>query len=381
MKPLHTTKAATTLAIATTILAVIGGLVFALPVYAATDTAVRQGYKIEYPVTTHPLNIAVQAPGRIWFTAPDSDTVSLLEVTSAPGATPITYATHVVSLAEQSRPYDLVFANNTIWFTERGANKIGRIDVTNVDLNNIAVQEYTIPTANSAPTGIAVAPNGLVWFTESQGNKVASFDPNESDPNIQFTEYPYPDNLYHQLDGKGAAEDVTVADNDTIWFTVPADGAVGVYKVGQAKFLRIPTGANSRPNNLVTDVTGLPWVTASGTNLLGRYFFGTISVWAWYTIPTPSSEAAGVTFVNHGSIWEVWYAENATGKVGRMTIQSNGKFIRMEEITLASNGQPWGVGKSSDDHIWIADTGRAVIYELIPPYLYYQYFPFISRQP
>jgi virginiamycin B lyase len=51
--------------------------------------------------------------------------------------------------------------DGTLWFTERTANKIGRITAAGV------ITEYAIPTANSEPYAITAGTDGTIWFTES----------------------------------------------------------------------------------------------------------------------------------------------------------------------------------------------------------------------
>jgi virginiamycin B lyase len=48
-----------------------------------------------------------------------------------------------------------------LWFTETGANKIGRITTAGV------ITEFPIPTANSQPNGITTGPDGNLWFAET----------------------------------------------------------------------------------------------------------------------------------------------------------------------------------------------------------------------
>ncbi len=107
-----------------------------------------------------------------------------------------------------------------MWFTQYGANRIGRITtsgaITEFDLprpgvgpNDIAagpdgalwfteyndagnaigrittdgkVTEYTIPTANSRPWGIAAGPDGNIWFTEYASDKIGRLDPSKAIP-------------------------------------------------------------------------------------------------------------------------------------------------------------------------------------------------------
>jgi virginiamycin B lyase len=58
-----------------------------------------------------------------------------------------------------------------LWFTEFIGNKIGRITPTGI------VTEYTIPTAQSQPSGIASGPDGNIWFTETASNKIGRIVP------------------------------------------------------------------------------------------------------------------------------------------------------------------------------------------------------------
>ena len=57
-------------------------------------------------------------------------------------------------------------ADGNVWFTETNGDKIGRITPTGT------ITEFTIPTANSTPFAIAAGADGNLWFTENSGNKV-----------------------------------------------------------------------------------------------------------------------------------------------------------------------------------------------------------------
>src|SRR4051812_28445342 len=64
--------------------------------------------------------------------------------------------------AVDSNPYGIVAGpDGNLWFTESGANNIGRISATGV------ITEFPIPTADSGPSAIAAGPDGNLWFTES----------------------------------------------------------------------------------------------------------------------------------------------------------------------------------------------------------------------
>jgi streptogramin lyase len=59
--------------------------------------------------------------------------------------------------------------DGNLWFTEPGANQIGRI----TPAGQIAV--FTVPTAGSQPTAITAGPNGNMWFTEATGRRIGEY--------------------------------------------------------------------------------------------------------------------------------------------------------------------------------------------------------------
>jgi len=154
-----------------------------------------------YATSSAPLNLIVERPGRIWFTLPDTSAIGSLIVTS----TVEFQFTQFTTPTPNSEPYDLAYANGTIWFTEHASNQIGQLDVATG-----VIQEFAIPTANSAPTGIAVAPNGHVWFTERTGNRLGRFTPGSN----TIDEFPYPTT-------NAQLEDLAIGGDGKIWATAP----------------------------------------------------------------------------------------------------------------------------------------------------------------
>src|ERR1700761_7276239 len=57
------------------------------------------------------------------------------------------------------------------WFTEKAANKIGRVTPTGT------FTEFTIPTANSQPSFITAGADGNLWFTETAANQIGRITP------------------------------------------------------------------------------------------------------------------------------------------------------------------------------------------------------------
>jgi virginiamycin B lyase len=340
------------------------------PAARAELTAVNRGLRIEYPVPNNPLNLAVESPGRIWFTAPEGDAIGRLAVISEPEDPVIRYTIEYTVLEPGSEPFDLVFADGIVWFTERAGNRLGRIDVTTGKLT-----EYPIPTPNSAPTGIDVAPDGVVWFTERDGVKLAEFRPALG----SFVERPIPLKLF--LGGETSTRDLVVQNEDLIWFTAPKADAVLAYQISVDDFFRIGTGAHSEPNQLTIDQSGVPWVTAYQGHRIGRYAPGTLALWNWFDVRAGSAPA-GIAFRRQGGMWELWFSANGAGQVGRLRIHPNGKSPSLSELPLTTSiSAPWDIVTAADDSIWIAENGRSTVTELRPPYAYQAFMPAIERKP
>jgi virginiamycin B lyase len=61
--------------------------------------------------------------------------------------------------------------DGNVWFTEYGANQIGRVTPSG------SISEFSLPTPDSAPYGIVAGPDGKMWFVESGTNRLASIAP------------------------------------------------------------------------------------------------------------------------------------------------------------------------------------------------------------
>jgi virginiamycin B lyase len=100
-------------------------------------------------------------------------------------------------------------SDGSLWFTDSGTNKIGRINTSG------AVREFSVPTGNAGLSGICQGPDGNFWFIEQSANKVGSVSPSGS-----FHEYAIP------TPSSGAVAIVAGPDG-ALWFTEKAVGRIG----------------------------------------------------------------------------------------------------------------------------------------------------------
>ena len=106
--------------------------------------------------------------------------------------------------------------DNALWFTERLADKIGRITADGL------LTEYPLPPfadGTRSPAGITTGPDGNLWTTEVLAKSVARITPGGT-----VTEFPVP---------SGASPAGITADPDgTIWFTEPFVARIARVDVG-----------------------------------------------------------------------------------------------------------------------------------------------------
>jgi virginiamycin B lyase len=332
---------------------------------AADDAA---SFIYEYPIPaavgSAPLNIVVQSPGRIWFTMPNANAIGSLVVTSTAD---YKFTRYTLPNAN-SEPYDIAYANNTIWFTQRAGNRIGRLNTLTGQITN----EYPVTTANSAPTGIDVAPDGQVWFVQRTGNKFARLNPDTG----VITEFIYgvPNAHFEQL---------RVQNNNVIWATAPnLDRIVAWEWVGnEVELFTVGTGSGSRPYGIAMG-GGVPWITASGSNLIGRYMPGTLTLWRWYAPGTANSNLAGIAFQSASGVNRAWFAQRDVNRVGMIETDSIGRaYLIWDQPLPAANSQPHGVAVDATGSVWITAVGNARIIEWRSPYLDLEkiYLPMVSR--
>lgn len=140
----------------------------------------------EYAVPTSVASGAgiIKGPdGALWFTENNASNIARVDLSTSPPT-----ITEFPTKTLNSGPLWIVAGpDGALWFTETalfvidtpqlqdgffGANQIGRIDPTTHE-----VTEYSVPTADSAPFGIAVGPDNALWFTEANAAQIGRIDP------------------------------------------------------------------------------------------------------------------------------------------------------------------------------------------------------------
>ncbi len=316
------------------------------------DPVITQFEVITLPVVAaqsrRPEGVAIVG-NDIWYTDPGADKVGRLTYTGTNN-----YTITEFSVPTGSEPFDIVANGGYLWFTAKGSDWIGRLEISTTNV-------VSFPLASgSAPWRIDVGSDGSVWFTEREANKLGRLIVT-STLEYALIEYDIPD-----VDSK--PEGITVENSsgsDLVWFgeTAPA----GSTKIVRFNPLQLPPSdfatisiipGAGYPVNLISQGNQL-WTAERLGNNVSLIFFSTLGSIKQNQVPTANSYPYDVAL---DPSFDVWFTEQMGQKLGKR-IQSTGQF---QEFMIPSDlGSMWLRGIAVDtaqEKIWFAGFNIAQIY-------------------
>jgi streptogramin lyase len=230
--------------------------------------------------------------------------------------------------------------DGNLWFTENGANQVGKVTPAR------AVTAYAIPTFNSQPEGITAGPDGNLWFVEHSGNKVGQLTPAGA-----LTEYPLPT-------ANSQPEGITAGPDGNLWFTEYDGNKVGkITPAGAVTEYPIPT-ASSRPWGITLGPDGNLWFTEAGASKVGKVTpAGAVTE---FSVPTAASAPVGIAAGPDGNLW---FVEEFGNKVGRIT--PGGAVTEYGPLPTA-NSLPWGITAGPDGNLWFTEVSGNKVGRITP---------------
>jgi streptogramin lyase len=228
-----------------------------------------------------------------------------------------------------SQPQDLVLGpDGNIWFTERGNNKIGRINAADPS------QLDEFPTVGTAPDIITVGPEGALWYTELNSNSIGRILPGAAPSAVSFGGL-----------GLQSPRGIAVGPDGNLWVTdAGAPTEVVIVSPAGVKLDDVALPTNFDPRNIAKGPDGNMWVAGFNSNNFARITTaGTPALDPADGYPAPS----GVTPMDiiAGSDGNLWYTAQGT-TVGRITpagVATNftSKGVDPFGITLGPDGAVW----------------------------------------
>jgi streptogramin lyase len=115
-----------------------------------------------------PQDIAIGGDGtEVWFTEKAADQIGHFSLST------VGFVSEFPMPTAGSEPYSIVLdrmgLRETAWFTQRAANKLGRL------IWGYPVREYFLPAPDRSPTGLAIDGAGCVWYTAPPLNLIGQF--------------------------------------------------------------------------------------------------------------------------------------------------------------------------------------------------------------
>jgi streptogramin lyase len=227
--------------------------------------------------------------------------------------------------------------DGNLWFTESDGNKIARMTVAG------AVTEFSIPTAGSSPQEIATGSDGNLWFTEFKSNKVGKITPAGA-----VTEFPIPT-------GGSLPSGITAGPDGNLWFVERGGNKVGkITPAGAITEFPIPT-KGSDPIAITAGPDGNLWFIEDVGNKVGK--IAPSGVITEFSIPTSFSYPSAITAGPDGSLW---FTEGTVKKVGKITPTG-----AITEFPIPSGG-PGRITTGPDGNLWFTEYGANKVGMITP---------------
>ena len=251
----------------------------------------------------------------------------ILTATPAATADPVLTSFDVPTL--DADPHGVVVGpDGAVWFTERVAGKIGR-------LQGGTFTEFDLPDPGSQPTGITVGGDGALWFTLPGSNQIGRLTI---------------DGTFESHDIAAAASaptGIATAPDGTVWFTLRGTHRIGW--IDAAGMHEVTPGGSVQPTGIAAGPDGGMWYTEQRSNRVGRVDLTTLAV-TRFSLPAAS---AGPTAIARGGDGAMWFTLRGSNEIGR--IATDGTIVTYAIPTGSS--LPSAIAPGGPDWMWFTQTG------------------------
>jgi streptogramin lyase len=309
------------------------------PIVAASAVASPRSIE-EFAIPTaasQPTGIAAGPDGNLWFTEKAANKIGRI----TPGGT---FTEFAIPTASSEATAIAAGPDGNLWFTESAANQIGRLTPSG------AFTQFTIPTASSIPSGITGAGDGNVWFTEKAASKIAKITPTGA-----ITEF----STLFGSDGPTAIGPGPMGGGESVWYAGTSGNHVGFQGltsgVSGETTIKEPTSA---PLGITQGSDGAAWFTESTKAKIGRI----PELFACCSEYNVDGNPAGITSGSDGALW---FTEPANSRIARITV---GGVETDSATTPTAASEPLGITAGPDGAIWFTEKAANKIGRLaLPP--------------
>jgi streptogramin lyase len=246
-------------------------------------------------------------------------------------------------MSSSSEPQGItVGPDRSVWFTERYANKIGRVTPRGVPV------EFDVKSQDSGLDNITVGPDGALWFTEGHVDRIGRVTTAG-----QVEEF-------GSLAPLSQPAGIVAGPDGNIWFTEYHNAKIGVMTPAGALLREIPLTPGSQPDGITVGPDHNLWfVESKGSTVTGVAMVGRLAPTSnqpdLISVPTPKSRP---THIIVGPDHNLWFTEQDRGRIGRVSSTMTGGVTEFR--TSSQDTGPRGIAIGPDGNLWFAesDAGR-----------------------
>jgi streptogramin lyase len=289
-----------------------------------------------------PIGVAVTGtnPMHVWIAESNLNRIAHVTFTNTADYTQTAYS---ITTTTNSQPYRIAVRGNDVWFTERTANRVGRLDATTGQLDEFYGHGLSL---NAGLSDIKVAKDGAVWIGGQTVQRLIKLTVDLPD-NYSFVEY-----SDWRPSFMMAPAFFSIGDDDEIWLTVPESTyyPIAQFTPATGAFVWLPMPIGSQPQGVVVS-GGYAWYADRGGNAIAQAQWDTTprinlfgSVIRPVEIAAASPTVMWVTQADDwGSIARFVYTSTVSFQIASIALPQSG--LHLGGIAVASDGSVWVVAQ------------------------------------
>ena len=259
--------------------------------------------------------------------------------------------------------------DGNLWFTERLANRIGRITPAGAitEFSAGLTDAVTSPGSEypASPSDITVGPDGNLWFTEQSGPRIGRITPTG-----EITEFSAGITAVSYL----ADVPITAGPDGNLWFIQGAPRETGGGLIGRITPAGVVTVMSPRPGVFVGGITSGPDGNLWFTEIDGQENGTIVRI---TPAGDPTAFSVGITGTYPGEITagcdgNLWFTENfldrdtevIDGRIGLITPKG-----KVTEFSAGITGTPSAITAGPDGNLWFTESdaqGNGIIGRIGP---------------
>ena len=323
------------------------------------DTTAHSFFTIPLSSSVVPIGVAVTGtnPTQVWIAEHGLNRLTRVIFT---GTADYAQTTYPITSTANSGPFLITLDGNNVWFTEREANRVGRLDALTGQLDEF--YDHGLP-ANAGLADIAAAPDGSIWIAGQSAKRLYRLVIT-STADYAFREFLT--GVYITTTVGPSGIDVVPINPPAsyqIAFASPEGNCIGLLTPGSQQVViaaAIPAGF--APTDIVYEAArDYLWFSEPGADRIGLSFKGTLQV-----APTHIGPIARPAFLSRMINQTLWLSQqDPAGQLARFVYNGPGMYNFTSYPLPTAGLQPNGVALADDGQVWLVAYKPALYLPLV----------------